>query len=404
MQAQLFLNKQPVLDNQQKLHGYHLSLEMVNSLDTSQIKWDELMQAFCEQLAKHDGMDAIVAEKPIFYRAPLEVLKPDWLPKMDDLTRLTVEVDRSVIGNTEALTALKEIVQQGVKVAVVGYENSDAFKKLLSLAKIVKLDAKDFDVQQAKTTVSALKIQQIQTIIGGIETEEQFNEYQAAGADFYQGHFYTNPVISGQKELSGSRLAMLRLMAEVNDPDIDFNNLAQTIGSDVGLTHKLLSAINHPSNKIPQVVETLKDAVNFMGLKRLKFWVNMMMLSEITDVPKELLTTALVRAKFMEDLAERQGKSDRKDRYFMAGMFSTLNAFLKASMLDIVDQLPLSDEVKAALVDQSGEMGKALFVIRSLEQGNSNMMSSGLDIMQVSSAFMGANSWANKTLKGLEAA
>ncbi len=404
MQAQLFLNKQPVLDNQQKLHGYHLSLEMVNSLDTSQIKWDELMQAFCEQLAKHDGMDAIVAEKPIFYRAPLEVLKPDWLPKMDDLTRLTVEVDRSVIGNTEALTALKEIVQQGVKVAVVGYENSDAFKKLLSLAKIVKLDAKDFDVQQAKTTVSALKIQQIQTIIGGIETEEQFNEYQAAGADFYQGHFYTNPVISGQKELSGSRLAMLRLMAEVNDPDIDFNKLAQTIGSDVGLTHKLLSAINHPSNKIPQVVETLKDAVNFMGLKRLKFWVNMMMLSEITDVPKELLTTALVRAKFMEDLAERQGKSDRKDRYFMAGMFSTLNAFLKASMLDIVDQLPLSDEVKAALVDQSGEMGKALFVIRSLEQGNSNMMSSGLDIMQVSSAFMGANSWANKTLKGLEAA
>ena len=404
MQAQLFLNKQPVLDNQQKLHGYHLSLEMVNSLDTSQIKWDELMQAFCEQLAKHDGMDAIVAEKPIFYRAPLEVLKPDWLPKMDDLTRLTVEVDRSVIGNTEALTALKEIVQQGVKVAVVGYENSDVFKKLLSLAKIVKLDAKDFDVQQAKTTVSALKIQQIQTIIGGIETEEQFNEYQAAGADFYQGHFYTNPVISGQKELSGSRLAMLRLMAEVNDPDIDFNKLAQTIGSDVGLTHKLLSAINHPSNKIPQVVETLKDAVNFMGLKRLKFWVNMMMLSEITDVPKELLTTALVRAKFMEDLAERQGKSDRKDRYFMAGMFSTLNAFLKASMLDIVDQLPLSDEVKAALVDQSGEMGKALFVIRSLEQGNSNMMSSGLDIMQVSSAFMGANSWANKTLKGLEAA
>ena len=249
--------------------------------------------------------------------------------------------------------------------------------------------------------MAALKLQRIPVVITGIESEEQFHEYQNAGADYYQGYFFTNPLISGQKELSGNRLALLKLLAEVNDPDVAFEKIIETVGSDVGLTHKLLSAINHPSNQIPQVIDTLKDAVNFMGLKRLKFWVNMMMMSEVEDVPRELLTTALVRAKFMEDYADKQGRSDQKERYFMTGMFSTLNAFLKASMVDIVDQLPLSNEVKQALVDQSGEMGKTLFVIRSLEQGNANMMDSGVDIMQVSSSYMAANSWANQTLDGL---
>jgi len=404
MQAQLFLNKQPILNANQELHGYHLSLEVANEVDVSGLEWDSVMKAFCERVAEHDGMAGLTAGKAIFYSAPIEVMKEEWLPKMGDLSKLTAEVDMSVLSNKPALESLKEIIKAGAKVGVVGYENSDAYKKLLQLAKIVKLPANGFSADEAKTIVSALKLQKVPCVITGIETEEQFAAYQGTGAELFQGFFFTNPVISGQKELSGNRLALLKLLAEVNDPDVEFDKIVQTISSDVGLTHKLLSAINHPSNNIPQVVETLKDAVNFMGLKRLKFWVNMMMLSEIEDVPKELLTTALVRAKFMEDIAEKQGKSDEKDRYFMTGMFSTLNAFLKASMVDIVDQLPLSKAVKEALVDQSGDMGKSLFVIRSLEQGNSSMMGAGVDIMQISSAYMSANSWAQKTLSGLEAA
>jgi len=404
MQAQLFLNKQPVLDSNQALYGYHLSLELVNGVEPATVEWESLMKAFCDDIAEQDGMVGLTANKPIFYKAPVEVISPDWLPKVDDLSTLTVEVGLDVLKSKVALESLKEIVKQGSKVAVYGYESTEAYNKLLSIAKTVKLDASQVSASDATALVADLKAKNIGVIITGIESEEQFDLYQVSDADYYQGYFFTTPVISGQKELSGNKLAMLKLLAEVNDPDVEFEKIVETVGSDVGLTHKLLSAINHPSNNVPQVIETLKDAVNFMGLKRLKFWVNMMMLSEVNDVPKELLTTALVRAKFMEALADKQGKNGDIDRYFMTGMFSTLNAFLKASMVDIVDQLPLSTEVKEALVDQSGDMGKALFVVRSLEQGNANMSGSGIDIMQVSSAYMAANSWAYKTMAGLEAA
>ncbi|MDX1351849.1 MAG: HDOD domain-containing protein [Thiomicrorhabdus sp.] len=404
MQTQLFLNKQPILDAKQGLYGYQLSLELVNGLETTEVEWESLMKAFCEDIAEQDGISALSSNKPIFYRAPLEVLTLDWLPKVENLSQLTVEVNMTDLRNKSVLESLKEIIKAGAKVALLGYENSDAYKKLLTIAKTVKLSANNFSPEEVKTIASALNLQQVNAVVTDLETEEAFTAYQNSGVSYYQGYFFTNPVISGQKELSGSKLAMLKLLSEVNDPDIAFEQIVQTVGSDVGLTHKLLSAINHPRNNIPQVVETLKDAVNYMGLKRLKFWVNMMVLSEANDVPKELLLTALVRAKFMEELADKQGRMSDKERYFMTGMFSTLNAFLKASMVDIVGQLPLSQEVKIALVDHSGDMGKALFLVRSLEQGNANMGGSGVDIMLVSSAYMSANSWAYKTMSGLEAA
>lgn len=402
MPTQLFINKQPILNANQELFAYHLSLEVNDNANLSEEALEPVMEEFCARVEEHNGMAALTAGKPAFYSAPINIMQEKWLPKIDDIGQLNVEVDISILGNKPALEHLKAIIQAGAKVTIVGYENSDAYKKLIPLAKFVKLDSKQYPADELKTIVSALKMQKVAAVITGIETEEEFANYSNVGGEYFQGYFFTNPIISGDQELSGNRLALLKLLAEVNDPDVEFEKIVQTIGSDVGLTHKLLSAINHPSNNIPQVIETLKDAVNFMGLKRLKFWVNMMMLSEIQDVPKELLTTALVRAKFMEDLAESQGKVAEKDRYFMAGMFSTLNAFLKASMVDIVGQLPLSQEVKVALVDQSGEMGRALFVIRSLEQGNSQVM--GGDIMQISNAYMSANSWARKTLVGLEAA
>ncbi len=404
MANQLFLNKQPVLNAQQNLYGYQLSMQPMSEEKIQMDQWAAEIKAFCEGIQKNIGIDNLTAGKPAFYKVPAQLLRVELLPKIEPLSSLTVEVNSDILKDKDALTALKELIKAGVKVAIDDYQPNDANDKLLSLAKVVKIDSHKFSAEQVTEMVSNLKAKQIAVVITGLETEEKFAEYQDSGADYFQGFFFTNPIFSTEKTLSNNKLAMLKLLAEVNDPDIDFEQIAQTVGTDVGLTHKLLSAINHPSTGIPQPVETLKDAVNFMGLKRLKFWVNMMMLSSMEDVPAELLVTALVRAKFLEGIAEKMSLDSEKDRYFMAGLFSTLNAFLKIPMADVVDQLPLSEEVKAALLDQSGEMGRVIWVVRALEQGNTRIDIPGrdnIDLMVISSAYMAANAWSYKTIASL---
>lgn len=404
MHHNLLLNKQPVLDAAQTLFAYQLAVEPIEGKELSANEWETEIRSLWSGVEENIGFDSLTAGKPVFYQAPLAALKLDLLPNIEPLSRLMVEVDIDLLKDKAALTAVKEMIQAGVQIAVKNYSPTEAHNKLLSIAKLVKFNVEDMADGALTELFSALQDKNLKVIVTDVDTEESYQALKEKGANYFQGYFFTNPVVSTQKEIASNKLAMLKLLAEVNDPDIEFAALADTIGTDVGLTHKLLAAINHPSNDLPHVIESLKEAVNFMGLKRLKFWVNMLMLSEVDDVPMELLVTALVRAKFLESVAEKVGKAEDKDRYFMVGLFSTLNAFLKAPMVDIVDELPLSDEVKQALVDQKGDMGKALFVTRALEQGNTHMIMAGLDgmdIMAISSGYMGANGWARKTIAGL---
>jgi len=407
MHHNLLLNKQPVLDAAQTLYAYQLAVEPIEGKNLSEAEWKTELNALWLGVEEHIGFESLTAGKPVFYKAPLAALKLALLPNIEPLSNLIVEVDIELLKNKDALMSVKEMIQAGVQIAVKNYSPNEANNKLLSIAKLVKFNVEDMGDVSLTEVFETLHKQNLKVIVTDVDTEEVYSALKDKGANYFQGYFFTNPIVSTQKEIAGNKLAMLKLLAEVNDPDIEFDVLAQTIGSDVSLTHKLLSAINHPSNDLPHVIETLKEAVNFMGLKRLKFWVNMLMLSDVDDVPMELLVTALVRAKFLENIAEKMGKTDSKDRYFMVGLFSTLNAFLKAPMVDIVDELPLSDEVKQALVDQKGSMGKALFVTRALEQGNTHMIMAGIenmDIMAISSGYMTANGWARKTIASLGSA
>ncbi len=407
MHHDLLLNKQPVLDATQTLFAYQLSVEPIVGKTLSATDWDKEIRSLWAGVEEHIGFDALSAGKPVFYQAPLEALKLELLPAIEPLSKLMVEVDIDLLKNKQALTSVKEMIQAGVQIAVKNYSPTAEHDKLLSIAKLVKFNAADMADDSLADLLASLQDKNLKVIVTGVDSEDAYAALKDKGANYFQGYFFTNPIVSTHKEIASNKLAMLKLLAEVNDPEVDFEVLAATIGTDVGLTHKILAAINHPANDLPSVIESLKDAVSFMGLKRLKFWVNMLMLSECDDVPMELLVTALVRAKFLESVAEGTGQVDDKDRYFMVGMFSTLNAFLKEPMADIVDELPLSDEVKQALVDQQGEMGRALFVIRALEQGNTQLVMSGLngmDVMAISSSYMSANGWAHKTISGLEKA
>jgi len=246
-----------------------------------------------------------------------------------------------------------------------------------------------------------LQDKNIKVIAEKVETEEMFLYLKKLGFDYFQGYFFTNPLIINGQKLSGNKLTLLQLLAKVNDSNTDFAELSDIISQDVALSHKLLVAINNPAAMIPIRVESVADAVKYMGIKRLKFWVNMLMLSSMEDVPQELLTTSLMRAKFCELLAEASGYSSDKDSFFLVGLFSNLGAFFKTPIDKIVAQMPLAEDLVEALVDNEGPMGEALKVLVSIERVNSTLESlhyDGLSINQVGKSFMAANAWAQQVI------
>jgi EAL and modified HD-GYP domain-containing signal transduction protein len=79
--------------------------------------------------------------------------------------------------------------------------------------------------------------------------------------------------------------------------------------------------------------------------------------------------------------------------YFSLGLFSGIDAVLGVSMGDIVNTLPLSSELKAALIKNSGNMGQVLLALKQLEKGEEPKM-----LCSLSTAYWQGLTWADNLM------
>jgi len=396
--SEVFIGRQPILDRDMNVFAYEL--QFYNGINPNK-KALQATEELIKEIEEGIGFQSIVGEHNALLHLPKELISKSILPQFDTQYQLVLEIPNNILKDVDVLRNLKELKSEGTSIALDDFMDDDASVRLASISDYVKIDPESHNEIQMKKILSDLQQKNIKVIAEKVETEEMFLYLKKLGFDYFQGYFFTNPVIINGQKLSGNKLTLLQLLSKVNDSNTDFEELSKIISQDVALSHKLLVAINNPAAMIPIRVETIADAVKYMGIKRLKFWVNMLMLSSMKDVPQELLITSLMRAKFCELLAELSGQSVEKDSFFLVGLFSTLGAFFRISLADVVSEMPLSDEIVNALVNKKGSMGDVLKVLDSIEHFNSTLTSlkyDGLELKEITHSFMSANAWAQQVI------
>jgi EAL and modified HD-GYP domain-containing signal transduction protein len=396
--SEVFIGRQPILDREMHVFAYELQFHLGLNPNKQTIKATiELIKKTEEEI----GFQAIVGDHSAMLHLPKELIKKEILPELNPDNHLVLEIPNNVTRDVDVLRSLKELKADGSMIALDDFVDDESSLKLAGISDFVKIDVDNYTEVKLKKMLEDLHAKGVKVIAEKVETEEKFQYLKKLGFDYFQGYFFTNPIIINGQKLSGNKLTLLQLLAKVNDPNTDFDELSAIISHDVALSHKLLVAINNPAARIPIRVESVADALKYMGLKRLKFWVNMLMLSSMNDVPQELLTTSLMRAKFCELLAENSGYSSDKDSFFLVGLFSNLSAFFKIKIEELVAEMPLADDLVDALVDKTGPMGEAINILISMERLNDTLSAlqyDGLGIGQLSNNFMAANAWAQQVI------
>ncbi|MCC5796599.1 MAG: HDOD domain-containing protein [Methylophaga sp.] len=191
--------------------------------------------------------------------------------------------------------------------------------------------------------------------------------------DLLQGLFYTLPVIRDNHVLSPSTEIMMDLLVNLQDPDVEVEILADIINRDVTLSYKLLKLINSAFFGLPRQVESTKQAIVMLGQNQVKTWASLLCMAGLDDKPNELRIVAMQRARMCELLAKYY--KGHADVFFTAGLFSTLDALLDKPLADILQNLPLTDELKAGIVNGEGSIGRALADVLHYERGNWNAVS-----------------------------
>ena len=157
----------------------------------------------------------------------------------------------------------------------------------------------------------------------------------------------------------------MQLITEINRTEFAVKVLEKLINQDVSISYKLLKYLNSAFFYRLNPISSIRQAIAFLGERGVRQFVSLVATSKIAESkPPELIRTSIIRARILELMAENLGKKNCSD-YFMMGLFSLIDAMLDHNMEYLMEQLPLTDSVKEALIKKQGDMACFLQTIEA---------------------------------------
>lgn len=389
----VFVGRQPIYDNELNVVAYELLFRRYATGNADVVDGDQATSQVILNSFMEIGLDRLVGDEPAFINLTRSfILEKYPIPMFQN--RIVLEVLEDITIDDELIDALRDLSARGFKIALDDVVNPEDIRSLLDIVNIVKLDVIEMDEQSIKEKAAFLRNYDIQMLAEKIETHEVFELCKELGFEYFQGYFLSKPkVVEGQR-LPAARLNILLLLSRIRTPGIEFREVEEIVRQDVSLSYKLLRLINSAFYTKHSEIKSIRQALTFLGLRQIQDWVSLIFLSQIEDKPRDLMTTAMVRAKMCEILGLSLNKNI-SDISFTVGLFSVLDALLDMPLKEILSSLPLSDDVSSALLQHKGQLGEILHTVIAYERGNwEDTLSLNLDPEVLKEAYLKAIAWA----------
>jgi len=390
----VFVGRQPILSPTMKTIGYEVlyrNCELGQAIFTDE---DVATATVLLNTYLDIGLEHVVGSHLAFLNIPKQFLLERYceaLPK----NRVVLEILENVEPTPQVMEALRSLSQQGYTIALDDFVYQDCFKPFLEIADIVKIDVLEKSEEQLYQEVSQLRDSRVRLLAEKVETPEMFAICKKLGFYYFQGYFFFRPDIIRGREIPANRIALLELMGKIQDPHIPFKGLVEHIRNDLSLSYKVLRYVNSAYVGLPRRVDSIDHAACMVGIERIRTWATLIIMASGQTQTTEILVMALVRAKMCEQLAQRLN-AQTPEKYFTMGLLSVLDALYESSIQDIVDKLPLQEDIKEALVKGTGEMGMVLACVKAYEEGEwMELKHLQLDPSIIREIYLESIDWAN---------
>lgn len=237
----------------------------------------------------------------------------------------------------------------------------------------------------------------------GVDTPAQLRHCRAAGFHAFQGFHYCEPDLIPTQAPPSTHVAQLRALADLYAPAITFEEFERVITRDVGLSYRLLCYLNSAFFNLPRKVASVREALTILGMRAVRRWATLVALSTPARKPNELTTAALLRARLCELIGRRHPTTEvGADAFFTVGLFSLVDALVDAPLERALAALPLSDAVRAAVLERRGPMGEALAAVAAYERGDMATVARLLPGVPLARLYVAALRWADAACDALD--
>ncbi|GAA0352147.1 EAL domain-containing protein [Bowmanella denitrificans] len=363
-----FAARQPILDREKTLVAYELLFRESLKNVFPDVGEDMATSKIIEGLQFNLGLDTLTENKLAFINFTQETLLqryPLLLPK----EQVVVEILESVPPTRQLLNICKEFKEKGYQIALDDYEHKKVWLHFFPYIDIIKVDLRASSAEQINEIKRAAEpYPGIKLLAEKVETHEEFHQAIEMGFSYFQGYFFSKPEVMRSRTLDPSQLTVARLMTELAGEDPDIAAITTVFETDVNLSFKLLRYAQSPLFKRRNDITNIKQAIITLGLQELRRFVSLLFTAQFSDrKPAALTVMSLVRARFCEHLSAQPGQESSEAGAFLTGMLSLLDGLLDASLPELLEKLPLSPTIKAALIQGQGRLAEYLDTAKAFE-------------------------------------
>jgi EAL and modified HD-GYP domain-containing signal transduction protein len=263
----------------------------------------------------------------------------------------------------------------------------------------VKIDVLDREIRGLAPQVATLRARGLDVLAERVETPEALAQAREIGCTLFQGYVFSRPETLDGRAVNVQQATVFHIMALLNEPDATDSALEEAFRSHPSLSLSLLRIVNSASFG-GRGVDSIPHAIRLVGREALSRWMLIMLVASVgsrSPVAHEAVVEALVRGRFCETVTAHGADGDPAAR-FLVGLLSRMDALLGLPMAKVLERLPVSDDVRAALLEGTGPHARILMLADAYENGDWPLVDMLAADATLPSLYAEAVAWANERL------
>jgi len=395
--SELFISRQPVVDGQMRVTGYRVAYATADGSKHGQGTAARLLGDVLSGV----GLDDLVGDSLAHLPLSRELLVALGVPPVRP-DRVLLRIGHHTARDPEVANVLDALTGRGYALSLHDLNRPDFDAALLEMFGTVEIEPRAWSPEDAAGAVSRIRAARAMPLASGLVDYNDFERAKGLGFELFSGPFYASRHKAAVRKIPVGEMGTLVALAGLQGGSATIEELEQVIDRDVGLSVKLLRYINSAYIGLRGSISSIRQAVMMLGSRGVSRWALLVALTGGPNAPRELSVVGLTRARMCE-LLGADVRNVAGDQLFTVGLLSVADALLQVPLETIVTELPLADDVSAALVQREGPAGVILKAVVSYEQGDFDAGALRSHARGIASSYRDALGWAVETVSSLAA-
>lgn len=366
-----YIARQPIFDRKMNIFGYELLHRESEDNFFSGIDDDQATAQLIYNTFLVMGLYELTEGTTAFINFSKDLINSD-VPFLLPKHNVVVEILERNEVTTSTVSACKNIKSMGYKLALDDFIFDQNNAVLIDMVDIIKIEFSSVNLEEQDRLIKKYG-HRVKFLAEKVEKREDYELAKVMGYQLFQGYFFSKPSIIKSIDLVALNVNFFSILEELSSSEPRYNVIASIFKRDLGLSFKLLKLANSVDIGARNKITSIPQALSYIGINKLYQWISLMMLKDVQNVENtELVKQSLIRGKFMEVIAPELKIEGENSEFFFTGIFSSIDVLLNSPMEQVLKGLPLSTNVKNALLGEENEQGKLLNIILDWEIGEGN--------------------------------